>query len=109
MLLAAGVYPGFIDAISGVRDNQTVIFDGDEITGIQSTDVELTVAESIDGTGKYLIPGLWDFHVHLTYDDRFTDAMPALFLSYGITSVRDTGGLLHKVLPVKGFANSNLV
>ena len=26
--------------------------------------------------------------------------MPALFLSYGITSVRDTGGLMHKMLPV---------
>ena len=26
--------------------------------------------------------------------------MPALFLSYGITSVRDTGGLMRKVMPV---------
>jgi imidazolonepropionase-like amidohydrolase len=26
--------------------------------------------------------------------------MPALFLSYGITSVRDTGGLMHKMLPI---------
>ncbi len=47
-----------------------------------------------------MIPGLWDFHVHLTYDDSLTDVMPALFLSYGITSVRDTGGLMHKMLPV---------
>jgi hypothetical protein len=35
-----------------------------------------------------------------TYDDRFIETMPALFLSYGITSVRDTGGLMQKVLPV---------
>jgi hypothetical protein len=60
----------------------------------------LNVAKSIDGSGKFLIPGLWDFHVHLTYDDRLTDAMPALFLSWGITSVRDTGGLMQKILPV---------
>jgi len=89
-----------IDAVNGVRSNRTVVFDGDEITAIQSADDRLDVAERIDGTGKYLIPGLWDFHVHLTYDGRLTDAMPALFLSYGITSVRDTGGLMHKVLPV---------
>ena len=89
-----------IDAVNGVRENQSVIFVGDKITAIQPADAELNVPESIDGTGKYLIPGLWDFHVHLTYDDRFTESMPALFLSYGITSVRDTGGLLHKVLPV---------
>lgn len=89
-----------IDAINGVRDNQTVIFDGDAITSIQSADAELNAAETIDGSGKYLIPGLWDFHVHLTYDERFIEAMPSLFLSWGITSVRDTGGLLRNVLPV---------
>ncbi len=89
-----------IDAVNGVRENQTVVFDGDEIITVESSDPDLSVAEVIDGSGKFLIPGLWDFHVHLTYDDRFTETMPALFLSYGITSVRDTGGLLHKVLPV---------
>jgi len=46
------------------------------------------------------IPGLWDFHVHLTYDEAFTEPMPGLFLSHGITSIRDTGGLLDKLLPV---------
>ena len=89
-----------IDAVNGVRENQTVVFDGDEITAIQSSAADIAAAATIDGTGKFLIPGLWDFHVHLTYDDRFTDSMPALFLSYGITSVRDTGGLMRKVLPV---------
>jgi len=89
-----------IDAVNGIREQQTVIFDGDEIVTIQSSDAAVAAAETIDGSGKFLIPGLWDFHVHLTYDDRFTDYMPELFLSYGITSVRDTGGLMRKVLPV---------
>ena len=39
-------------------------------------------------------------HVHLTYDDAFTESMPAMFLAYGITSVRDTGGLIEKLQPV---------
>ena len=89
-----------IDAVNGVREHQTVVFDGDEITAVQPADAGFAAAEIIDGTGKFLIPGLWDFHVHLTYDDRFADTMPALFLSYGITSVRDTGGLMEKMLPV---------
>lgn len=89
-----------IDAVNGVRENQSVIFDGDAISAIQAANAELNAAETIDGTGKFLIPGLWDFHVHLTYDDRFTPSMPELFLSWGVTSVRDTGGLLRKVLPV---------
>lgn len=89
-----------IDAVNGVRHNQNVIFDGDEITTVTSSGTESAAARTIDGTGKFLIPGLWDFHVHLTFDDNFTESMPALFLSYGITSVRDTGGLMHKLLPV---------
>ena len=89
-----------IDAVNGVRDNQTVVFDGDEIVAVQAAGAELNVASSIDGSGQYLIPGLWDFHVHLTYDDRLTAVMPEMFLSYGITSVRDTGGLMHEILPL---------
>ena len=89
-----------IDAVNGVRKNQTVVFDGDNIVSVQTAGPPANTAESIDGTGRYLIPGLWDFHVHLTYDERLTAAMPRLFLSYGITSVRDTGGLMHEILPV---------
>ena len=90
-----------IDAVNGVRENQTVVFHGDAIISVKSADAEPpTVAETIDGSGKYLIPGLWDMHVHLTYDDTLTDAMPALFLAYGVTSVRDTGALMHKITPV---------
>ena len=89
-----------IDAVNGLRESQTVVWDGDRITQVVDSDTDVQAANTIDGTGKYLIPGLWDFHVHLTYDDRFTEMMPRQFLSYGITSVRDTGGLMHKVLPV---------
>ena len=89
-----------IDAVNGVRRNQTVVFDGDRITTVTSSDTAPAAHRTIDGSGRFLIPGLWDFHVHLTFDDSFTDSMPALFLSYGITSVRDTGGLMHKMLPV---------
>lgn len=89
-----------IDAVNGVRENQTVIFDRDEILSVHSAGAEVEAAETIDGTGQYLIPGLWDFHVHLSYDDRFTATMPTQFLSWGITSVRDTGGLMHKMLPI---------
>ncbi|MEX2130260.1 MAG: amidohydrolase family protein [Pseudohongiellaceae bacterium] len=89
-----------IDAMQGVRTAQTVLFDADRILAVQDARLPVDAAEVIDGTGKYLIPGLWDFHVHLTYDERLTVAMPALFLHWGITSVRDTGGLMDEILPV---------
>jgi NSS family neurotransmitter:Na+ symporter len=89
-----------IDAEHGVRENQTVIFRGDEITSVSNSNEAKAAAVTIDGSGKFLIPGLWDMHVHLTYDDALTEKMPEMFLAYGITSVRDTGGLMYKLLPV---------
>jgi imidazolonepropionase-like amidohydrolase len=89
-----------IDAVNGVRSNRTVIFQGDQITAVQPAGQDFSASDVISGAGKFLIPGLWDFHVHLSYDDRLTQAMPGLFLSWGITSVRDTGGLISKMLPI---------
>lgn len=39
----------------------------------------------IDGKGKFLIPGLWDMHVHITDPDVFFP----LFLAAGVTGVRE--------------------
>ena len=54
-------------------------------------------AVQIDGRGKFLIPGLWDMHVHMVFGDWFPHgkeiALP-LFIANGITGVRDMGGEL---------------
>ncbi|MCP5068944.1 MAG: amidohydrolase family protein [bacterium] len=89
-----------IDASNGVRENHTVVFDGDEIVSVGPAAETAGADVVIDGSGKFLIPGLWDMHVHLTYDDALTSSMPRSFLYYGVTSVRDTGGLLHELKPV---------
>ena len=91
-----------IDAVNPVRRNHTVLIDDGRIIDIvdSNTAPETPASEQIDANGQYLIPGLWDFHVHFTFDKRFTDAMAGLFLYHGITNVRDTGGLLEDLLPV---------
>jgi imidazolonepropionase-like amidohydrolase len=53
-----------------------------------------TNAQVIDATGKYLIPGLWDMHLHLTISKA--SALPAL-VANGVTGVRDLGGLLREL------------
>jgi hypothetical protein len=46
----------------------------------------------VDATGKYVIPGLWDMHVHWS-DERY---LP-LFIANGVTGVRQMSGLpLHQ-------------
>jgi hypothetical protein len=89
-----------VDAVNETREGKTVLVNDGMIVEIIDTGSEFLATETIDATGKYLIPGLWDFHVHFTYDSRFTDAMAGLFLYHGVTNVRDTGGLLEDILPV---------
>ncbi|MGB6309686.1 MAG: amidohydrolase family protein [Steroidobacteraceae bacterium] len=69
-------------------DDQTVVVDKGVITQAGSA-AQVKVpggAQVIDGSGKTLVPGLWDSHMHFP-DDA---AGPAL-LSLGVTSVRDPG------------------
>ena len=41
----------------------------------------------VNGKDKYLIPGLWDMHVHTVHPSYFT-----LFVANGVTGIRDMGG-----------------
>ena len=89
-----------VDAVQGAVPGRTVVVHDGRIVRVEEAGQTQDAAQVLDGTGRFLIPGLWDFHVHLTYDASFTDAMPALFLQHGVTSVRDTGGPLEAMLPV---------
>jgi len=89
-----------IDAVNGVREARTVVVNEGRITAVAAATDEIDAREIVDGSGRYLIPGLWDFHVHLTYDEGLTADMPGLFLNHGITSVRETGAPLEYLLPV---------
>ena len=51
----------------------------------------------VNGSGKFLIPGLWDMHVHMVFGDWFPqgqEIIPPLLVANGITGVRDMGGEL---------------
>ncbi len=98
-----------IDPVVGLTKNQTVIIKNGKIFKIVSTS-ELKLSPSnqiIDGTGKYLIPGLWDAHVHFAYIEELAPSMFDLFLTHGITSVRDTGGKVDFVKDWKDKALAN--
>jgi imidazolonepropionase-like amidohydrolase len=63
----------------------------------------------IDGRGKYLIPGLWNMHVHL---GSYADGSRALsdFLAEGVTGVRDMGSPLDDIVRLrKDTADSTII
>jgi imidazolonepropionase-like amidohydrolase len=70
---------------------QTVIISGDRIVSIGN--VEVTVlpddAEIIDGTDRYLLPGLTEMHGHVTSTTADSlDSVLGLFVANGVTTVR---------------------
>ncbi len=98
-----------IDPIEGLKENQTVIIKDGKILKIAASHRLKLASENntIDGTGKFLIPGLWDAHVHFAYIEELAPEMFDLFLSHGITSVRDTGGKVDFVKEWKEKALAN--
>lgn len=61
-------------------------------------------ARIVDGSGKFLIPGLADMHVHLTAagePDGSRGFMIPLLVANGITTVRDMGGYLESLIPLR--------
>ncbi|MGI4835418.1 MAG: amidohydrolase family protein [Janthinobacterium lividum] len=100
---APGPYDLIIDHVAVVdvaagrlRPDQTVAVAGGKIVQLGPADAACPRARQyLDGRGRYLLPGLWDMHVHFRGGDSLAAANKkhlALYLAHGITTVRDAGG-----------------
>src|SRR5215510_1007774 len=97
-----------IDATgSPPKPDMTLIISGGRITAIGAA-TELTVpsgARVVNATGKFLIPGLWDMHIHLDDPELWPthvtrqekEKLFPLLIANGITGVRDIGGSLEQL------------
>lgn len=58
-------------------------------------DLDYDAVKTIDAENQYVMPGLWDMHVHFRGGDSLIsenkELLP-LFLDHGVTTVRDAGG-----------------
>jgi len=91
-----------------VRD-QAVVLRGEDIVAV-GKDGEITrdwEAQSVvEGKGRFLIPGLWDMHVHFGGGSDLIEenkALLPLYVAHGITTIRDcSGDLPEQVLEWRG-------
>ncbi len=76
---------------TAARPNSTVVITGGRVSavGLSETVKIPSGAGVAEANGKFLIPGLWDMHGHLT--DATETAFPLLIMN-GVTGVRDMGG-----------------
>lgn len=78
--------------------DQAVVTSGDTIVAVGS-DAEVakqwTAKRTVDAGSRYLIPGLWDMHVHFGGGPQLiaeNQALLPLYVAHGITTVRDASG-----------------
>jgi imidazolonepropionase-like amidohydrolase len=88
------------------RPDMTVLIDNRKIAvvgGFASVSIPRN-AQIIDASGKFLIPGLVDSHLHLTdagEPNGSREFFLPLLLANGITTVRDMGGYLESLVPLR--------
>ncbi len=89
-----------VDVRTGaLRPDQTVILEGHHIASITPSKSAKYSGDArrVNCRGLFLIPGLWDMHVHLAFGDWFPGAQEIslpLFVANGVTGVRDMGSEL---------------
>lgn len=82
-----------IDVAAGAtRADNTVLVTGNRISyACPAASAKIpSGATLIDGRGKFLIPGLWDMHVH-DFVYAFSDFAGPLMIANGVTGARDMG------------------
>jgi imidazolonepropionase-like amidohydrolase len=98
-----------INVVTGkLSPHMTVVVDGNRIASVAKTRPGAAHSGTVmDGTGMYVIPGLWDMHVHAFFNNdtsRFhtaSELMLPLFIANGVTGVRDMGSNLDGILAAR--------
>lgn len=80
-----------------LQENQDVLIEDGVIRKI-GKDIQRQGATVIDGTSKYLMPGLTDMHVHLFDNHPLKNTWILNLLINGVTSVRDLYGSPEKLV-----------
>ena len=99
-----------INVETGARwQDQTVIVTGNRITsvGASTTITTPTAARVIDGRGKFLIPGIWDMHVHALFNG--VDRTLPFLAATGVTGIRDMASRFDDVLDVRKRRDSGAI
>ncbi len=107
------------DGGSTVYNNTSILFDETGILNIGKYDAAQHAADAIiDGTGKYVIPGLIDCHVHMSTGfgegGAASSGAEAAFLArevlnYGITTIRSCGNGHDADIEVRNLINKGYI
>jgi imidazolonepropionase-like amidohydrolase len=95
------------------KPNTTIVIDGNRIVFVSNNttdnfDLNFSAANSVNLTGKYIIPGLFDMHAHVasvlkdSYNQSESEYALRMLLTHGITTIRNPGGPTEQSVALRG-------
>jgi imidazolonepropionase-like amidohydrolase len=103
----------------GTRTGQDIVIRNERIASVASHAKHPGGAEVVDASGRYVIPGLVDMHVHIFLHpwDEKGDVMPRfdrpamlqmldLLLQHGVTTIRDPGSETEAAVSLRDMVNT---
>ncbi len=80
----------------GILENRDILIKNNIISEIDTSGILKANSASliINGSGKYIIPGLWDMHTHSNQHSEWLHH--PLYIANGVTGIRDMSGQLNK-------------
>ncbi len=96
-----------VDVATGaVLGDRTVLVEGERIADVAPSASARVPSGGrvVDATGKFVIPGLWDMHIHSFFGDWVPGGREVtlpLLLAHGVTGARDMGSDLEPILAAR--------
>jgi hypothetical protein len=88
-----------VDVVDGrIVPNSTVTIRGKTIASVTQNSAPPGDAQTVDGRGQFLIPGLWDMHSHMEMTGA---SWLQLHVANGVTAIRDMGSDLDLILKMR--------
>ena len=77
-----------------ILSDQAIVIEGKNIRAVgpdRSLARKYAAGQTIDASGKFVMPGLWDMHVHFGGEQLIEEnkALLPLYVAFGVTTVRD--------------------
>lgn len=86
---------------SDLLSKTSILIKDGYIAQINPKDVDESNVEVLDGQGRYIMPGLFDMHVHLNTENHLP-----LFLMNGVTAIREIGNTQDSIFDTRQKVNS---
>ena len=102
------IHATVIDATgTPAQRDMTIVISGDRIDTIVKSDKASIPknAQVIDTKGQFLIPGLWDMHVHHRSNEITRKIFFPLYIANGVTGIRDMFGDRYNCCEPKNFSD----